>query len=254
MSWASNRRTLYASGVMLAVVAVAIIPVTKLLYHAPTCFDGIQNQGETLPDVGGPCSVLDVSSLRPQSVKWVRAFLVRPGEYAATAYIENPNKNAGVMSAPYHFSFYDANNILIAEKSGTTMIMPGAITPVYVSQIASGDRVIAHAFFEFTAPLVWIASHNAADALTVTNIRTDGINQTPHVSADITNTAVTDQSRITYVATLFDGAGNAFASSQTILQSLAGGATSNIVFTWPSAFTTTPTRIDILPVMKPVAD
>ena len=254
MSWSSRRRTLYASGIILAIVAVSAVPVARLLYHAPTCSDGIQNQGETGVDTGGPCTLLDTATLQPESVLWVRAFPVRASEYAATAYIQNPNKEAGVMSAAYKFSFYDANNVLVAERAGTTAILPGAITPVYAAQIVSGSRVIAHSFFEFTEPLVWVRAHNPTGTLSIAHARAENIALSPSVSADVTDTAVTDLSAVTFVATVFDGAGNALASSQTIVPMLSAGKTQQIVFTWPSPFSYVPARIDVLPVMRPVAE
>lgn len=236
------------------IAAAVAVPAVRFFYHAPTCTDGIRNQGETSIDKGGPCPLLDISALKPAPLKFVRAYPVRTGEYAATAYVENPNKDAAVMKANYKFSFYDADNILVAEREGTTVIMPGAITPVYVSQLISGTRVIAHSFFKFTnEPLVWVKAQDQTDTLSVKNIRAEDLGTAPKVSADVSNIGIEDRNDITYVVTLFDGAGNAFAASRTIVPTLSAGATEHVVFTWPSPLMYNPTRIDVLPVMKPRA-
>ncbi|HET8581172.1 MAG TPA: hypothetical protein VFL98_01750 [Candidatus Paceibacterota bacterium] len=251
MSWASRRRLLYFLGVLFVIVVAAAVPVARALYHAPTCSDGIQNEGETAPDLGGPCVALDPATLQSVSVEWARAFEVRQGEYGAIAYLLNPNHGAAVLAVPYTFSFYDANNVLVGERSGTTTIMAGATTPVYVGGISTGSRDIAHTFFKFTAPLSWVAATNPGAQLIVANTRAANTNAAPTITTDVTNTDVTDRDAITYVATAFDPAGNAIATSKTYVGQLAGGATKRLVFTWPDPFPVAPARIDVLPVIAP---
>ncbi|HUO50500.1 MAG TPA: hypothetical protein VMU25_02990, partial [Candidatus Paceibacterota bacterium] len=74
MSWAARRRILYIFGV---IVFFAIVVGGPIAYHVLTipltCHDGIQNQGETSIDHGGPCLMLDENALEPSAVLWTRA-------------------------------------------------------------------------------------------------------------------------------------------------------------------------------------
>src|SRR3989344_2514809 len=144
MSWASRRRTKYLTAVILFFIVVVGGPIAyTILSIEPTCFDGKQNQGETVPDKSGPCSILDERYITPYAVMWARSFEVRSGSYTAVAYIGNPNPEAGVALAHYRFGLYDSQNILIAERVGATFIMPGGITPVLEGGIDPAGNAFA---------------------------------------------------------------------------------------------------------------
>ena len=252
MSWASRRRTTYAAGVIAFFVIVLGGPLAYWYFSIPaTCTDGIQNQNETAIDKGGICPVFDEAALQPQAILWARSFRVRDGSYNAAAYIQNPNQNAGVRAAHYHFGLYDAQNILIAEREGTTHVMPGAITPVLESRIDAGNRIVARTYFEFTEPLTWERMKNNTLPLVITNKEISSTFTAPRLSATIKNSSVDDISNISLVAVIFDPAGNAFAASATTIQELGPDADSQIMFTWPDPFMIQSGRIDIIPVVAP---
>ena len=217
----------------------------------PTCSDGIQNQDETAVDRGGQCFVLDERTLQPHALLWARSFRVRDGSYNAVAYIQNPNKDAGVREARYRFSLYDSQNILIAERQGTMYIMPAATTPVFEAGINAGNRVVAHTYFEFTKPFTWERMKNNALAISINNKDISNTLGAPRVEALARNNSVADQVDVSFVAVVFEPAGNAFAASATSLQRLNAGETSKVVFTWPDPFAFQPGRIDIIPLIKP---
>lgn len=252
MSWASRRQTTYIFGVVLFFGAIVAVPLAYWYFSIQeTCFDQIQNQGETAVDKGGPCKLLDERTLTPQAILWTRAFQVRDGSYSVVAYVENPNENAGVALAPYRFKLYDDRNILVAEREGSTFIMPGAITPVYQGAIDTGNRTVARAFLEFTAPLVWERLYDTTRVVVVSakNMETPGI--APRLTANVQNTGVSDLRDVEFVATIFDTAGNAFASSATVVPLFENGERREIVFTWPDPFIYLPGRTDVVPVLAP---
>ena len=251
MSWASRRRTSYLLGVLLFFAVVIGIPAALWLYEPPACFDSKQNKGETAIDKGGPCRILDERALIPHSTLWSRALLVRGGNYNAIAYIENPNKEAGVRAVSYHFGLYDQRNILIAERTGTTFIMPGGVTPVFEGSINTGNRPVAHTYFELTGIPVWERMTNAAGVLSISNKVMSSTASVPRLAAMVENTSVASVITPSFAAVVFDPAGNAFASSATTLDRLAPGEKREIVFTWPDPFPTAVGRIDILPLLPP---
>lgn len=252
MSWASRRRATYTFGVTLFFLVVIGGPVAyHFLTIPPTCNDGKQNQGETAIDKGGPCLILDERALAPTANLWSRSFRVRAGSYNAVAYIQNPNANAGAINVPYTFGLYDDQNVLVAERRGVVSIMPGVITPVFEGAIDTGNRVAVHTYLEFNRAPVWERLTNAADPIKVSSVVSENLDSTPRVSAIVENQSVADIKNIEFVAVLFDGAGNAFASSQTALDQLSGGEKRTIFFTWPDPLHTAIGRIDILPVVQP---
>jgi hypothetical protein len=250
MSWAARRRLLYILGIVLFFVVVFVLPVVWLWYRSipPACPEGTMR---ATGDTSGPCNYLVEQSLQPHAVLWSRAFKVRDGVYDAVAYIQNTNPAAGALAAPYQFSFYDEQNILVAQKSGTAFIMPQSVTPIFVADVSSGNRNIAHTYFQLAEPLTWQKLANAADGIAIDSKVASQVASTPTVTAIARNTTVSDVRYLAFVAVVFDTAGNAIAASQTALPILKAKDTQQITFTWPTPFTETIGRIDVLPVLPP---
>lgn len=252
MSWASRRRTAYLTGVLLFFVVIIGVPVAYyFLSIPPTCHDGIQNQGETGVDMGGPCLKLDPHYLQAEAVLWARAFKVRDGTYNAVAYVQNPNADAGVPSVTYQFGLYDANNVLIAERSGTTFIMPGGVTPIFEPRIDTGNRIVAHTYLQFTEPLNWEKMQNTALPIVVSGRHLSTTSTGPRLTATAANKSAADILDPRFVAVVYDTAGNAIAISQTVLSRLAAGSSATLTFTWPDPFPSQPGQVDITPLVPP---
>jgi len=256
MSWAARRRFIYLTGITLFLVTVVGLPIFWKIATIPaTCHDGKQNQGETTIDRGGPCLLLDDRYLQPHAVLWARAFRVRDGSYNAVAYIQNPNPQAGIVSANYKFSLYDSGNILIAERTGSTYIMPGGITPVFASSINTGNRIVARTYFAFTdKALVWERMSNPATVISISGTQVTNADTEPQVSSLVRNTSVTDIEHVSFVTVVFDTAGNAINASATALSRLNAETQTQIGFTWPEAFTVLPSKVDITTLLPPIAD
>ena len=252
MSWASRRRFLYLTGVIVFFAVIITVPLVSYLHQPTTCFDTIQNQGETAPDKGGPCQLLDERALIPHAIQWARGFPVRDGTWSAVAYVENPNNEAGILKAPYRFRLYDDRNVLVAEHEGVSYIMPGSITPVYEGGFDTGNRVASRTFFEFTAPLVWERLADTSRALVITGKTITDLDTMPRVSATAENTAVSEARDVEFVATVFDTAGNAIASSRTVIPLMKASERVPLVFTWPDPLQRAVGRVDILPRRTPI--
>lgn len=250
MSWASRRRVTYAAGLIILLCAGAAALLFKLLDRPTTCADGIQNQGETAIDKGGPCPILDENFLTPVSVSWARSFEVRDGLYSAAAYIENANKDAGVRAARYHFRFYDDKNVIVAEREGVTPIMAGSVTPIFESGIETGNRDIARTYVEFPDALIWERLENPAAGVKISNKELTETDAGSRLSAYVENTALRPVSDLSLVAVIFSPAGNARAGSKTTLGALSAGDIQQVVFTWPSSFGAPTGRVDILPLVQ----
>lgn len=251
MSWASVRRAEYLFGVILFFVVIIGGP---LLYWGISAIPPACPVGTMRPAgiSSGACSELDPRYLQSVSVMWARAFRVRADSYTAVAYVQNSNPNAGVQQAHYKMGLYDGGNVLIAEREGEMFIMPGSITPVLETGIYTGNRDVVHTYFQITdASPIWKEATNPAADIKVSNESVTGLEAAPRVEARVRNASLDSRHNISFVITLFDTTGNAFAASGTALQELAPGATAQIAFTWPQPFPTVIGRIDIIPLLQP---
>ncbi len=231
-----------------------VVPLAVKFYKPPSCSDGKRNQGETAPDKGGPCTVLDERSLAPASVLWARSFEVRSGSYSAVAYVENSNKKAGVRSVGYRFGLYDSQNLLVAERTGTTFIMPNAITPVFEANIEAGNRTVAHTYLELSEKRVWERAKNLATAISITNREVTKDDSGARAVATIENTSTAPISDASFIVVVFDPSGTAHAASMTSVARLEAGAKQQIIFTWPEPFSLRIGRVDIFALINPVID
>ncbi len=252
MSWATRKRASYGFGVFLFFLITIGGPIGYWYFTIPpTCSDKIQNQGETSPDHGGPCLLLDVNALSPAPVLWARSFSVRDGSFNAIAYIQNQNVYAGVKRVSYRFSLYDTLNVLVAEREGSTFIMPGGITPVLEGGIQTGNRLAVRTYFELTAKPVWERMQDRSHIVIVNDKEMVDTATAPRLTATAFNSSVKDMTNVILIATIFDQAGNAFATSQTKISKLRAGEKQAVTFTWPDPFTVTVGRIDIIPLVQP---
>ncbi len=254
MTWATRRRAAYGGGVFLFFFILIATPIAYwYLTIPPTCVDGIQNQGETSPDRGGPCPLLDERMLVPSPILWARSFQVRDGSFNSVAYIQNSNDTAGVQRVAYRFSLYDATNVLVAEREGETFVMPGAVTPVFESGIQTGNRKAVRTYFQYTTTPQWETLRDRSRTVVVNDKELTNPQTEPRLDATVKNTTVRDYTDFVIVATVFDQAGNAFATSQTKIEKLRGGEKRAITFTWPDPFEYAVGRVDIIPVLAPVS-
>ncbi len=234
----------------------AVLIVTPIAYWyitiPPTCVDGIVNQGETSPDRGGPCPLLDERMLAPAPILWSRSFQVRDGSFNAVAYIQNSNDKAGVRNISYRFALYDSQNVLVAEREGSTYVMPGSVTPVFESGINTGNRIAVRTYFIYRDTPQWERLEDRSRRIVVNDKDLTGVDSAPRLTATAFNTTVREYTDIRFVATIFDQTGNAFATSQTSIPKLKGGEKQEITFTWPDPFEDVVGRVDIIPLVEPV--
>lgn len=112
----------------IAIIFIFIVVVVGgglyflLRSNPPTCFDGIQNQGEEGIDCGGPCGLCE----KPENLEILfQGFIPTvPSDFDLVARIKNPNRSWGVESLDYQFNIYDSGNELIGTRQGKTYILP----------------------------------------------------------------------------------------------------------------------------------
>ncbi len=246
VSWSTRRQVFYIGAAICVFLFTLALPTFFVTYKAPSCSDGVKNQGELGIDCGGPCSVLCKATALDLIVHWQRAFKVKDGVYNALAYVENPNLDSGIDSISYLFKLYDKDNLLIYERRGKTFVPAKKIFGIFESNIITGTRVPARTFFEFSQTPVWRKEYNREAALAVTNRLLSSEGDLPRLTASLENHDIDALYNIEVVAIVYDEDDNAIAASRTIVDSVGKGASQPLVFTWPEAFAVPATRVELL--------
>lgn len=251
MSWAARRRFLIAA--TLVVVALIIFSVAgyAALYHPPTCQDGVQNQGESGVDCGGPCNLYCQSEAEAPVVRFTQALPGSQGRTDVIAYIDNPNQNASARGAAYIVSLFDAKHVLaIPTIAGSVDLPPGATVPIFIPNISSSRTKIASAFISLNSDTVaWKTGGDTRVVPTVASQTLGGTAQNPRIIAVLKNPSALPIGEFKVIAAVFDAAGNVVAASQTLVSGIVGQGTATATFTWNSAFMNPAARIDILPIV-----
>lgn len=253
MSWASKRQFKYFSGLVLFIALVIFALIYPVIFKKPTCFDNKKNGTETGIDCGGTCSLMCKSDISLPSVLWSRAFPVIGNDYNLVAFIENRNKNSGVVNASYEFRIYDTNNKLLGRREGTTFIPPNQQFAIFEPRFNSGQSDIKTVTFEFLSPLVWIKKSPTLQILPifVNNIVFDNNKDTPNLSAVINNDSIYDMPEFDVIAILYDRENNAINASKTHKDKLLSNNNLPVVFTWPETFRSLPVTQDIMVLINP---
>lgn len=250
-SWSKRRKLLYLSVVLIIVIGVVVIPAFLLLYHAPTCSDGIKNGNEEGVDCGGSCERLCQTSFAPATVAWTRFEKVTPSLYNVASYVVNPNVSGEAVDVPYKVDLYDKDGGLILEQSSTVTLPPHRNTLAFIPSVNVGKQIPAHAVFAgFTAAPNW---HKQGDQLSALEVMDKKYTEDANGSAlqvTLQNDSVNPLPRMTVYAVLYEQSGNALGFSKTVIDSIPGQGTVIAPYTWPANHGGKVVSIEILPVAQ----
>ncbi len=154
------------------------------------------------------------------------------GQYNAVAYVENRNKTAASPAVPYTLKLYDADGV-IAERSGTTILPPDSVYPIFEARIMTNGRVPTQTFLELGEATLWVPASAGPEQFTVNSRTLTGADARPRLEARITNNALTEAEDVEVVATIFDARGNALTASRTYIDRFRARQEETAIFTWP---------------------
>lgn len=242
LSWARARQLNYMVTTLAFLVVVGVI-IFFIYKPNPTCFDGKQNQDEEGIDCGGSCALACQGLVRPLKVDWVRPLKVADGWYDLAAQVENPNQKLGNQKIPYLFSAYDADNFLIATRTGSTFVNAGEKFVIFESRVLTNGRKIKTAFLEFPTETPWENISPVPKDISLE--RRDFSNEPkPTLRLSVSNNSLKKIKDISVITVLSDINGNAFAASETRVDSLAPNSSTDLYFTWPEPFPSEPSYVE----------
>ena len=250
LTWSSKRKLTYFMVVFIACVIGAFILIYPYFNREPTCFDGKKNGDESGLDCGGSCFKVCTAEAYRIVPLWARAFEVVPGKYNLMAYIENQNREAGVVKMGYEFRVYDENNIFLARREGETFISSNDRTAIFEGGIEAGNRKPSRVDFTFTTVQNWVTiSRDQRNSLALSvedKVLTD-VFESPKLQANVYNNTLKNMRYLDVFVILYDENDNVINVSKTLVEDLPKSSKVPIVFTWPKGFEKSPSRIDIFP-------
>lgn len=249
-SWSTKRKYAYFFIFLAALVLLVGLPAFFLFYKAPTCADGVQNGTERGIDCGGACARLCPADFAMPRVLWSYSVQVVPGIYNTLAYVQNPNAGVEALNMPYLIKLYDAEGILVTQRTGRAFIPAGQKFAIFAGGIDVGKRTPARTTFEFTGEANW----RTGAMLTKLRVLDTALDQAiqPKAEVRVKNDAV-DQSfsNITVFIILYDKDNNRITFSKTLIDSIGPNEIQTLYFTWPRVFTADVLRTEVLFVANP---
>ncbi|MBU6388818.1 hypothetical protein KGQ72_03015 [Patescibacteria group bacterium] len=251
MSWAARRRFIIALIAGAVVVAFLTVILTATLYKTPSCTDGVQNQGETGVDCGGPCSALCTVEQEPPTVLFTQVLPSSTGRTSIIASVENKNAGAAAKNVPYKVQLYGSDRSLIQDISGALDLPPGATVPVFIPGITTGKQAVARAFLTMasSSPQWFVMNADPRILPLVSAIKQSGTADAPRIEATLTNPSITELTDVQTIVLVRNEQGSVIAASATIVPVIPAQGEATATFTWNSAFADVPASIQVVPVI-----
>lgn len=253
MNWAGKRRLQYLGGIFVIFLIVIFILIYPLIFKDPTCTDGKKNGDEVGVDCGGSCLRMCQEKTSDPVILWSRAFPVVGNTYNLVAFIENQNRNSGIIDIAYEFRIYDVDNKLIGRRQGNTFIPPNKQFAIFEPRIDFREREVKSVSFEFTGPLNWIRKEPTLNNLSlyVDKITMGQDKKNPSLTAIIKNESIYDIPPFEVITILYDEQKNAINASKTVKDGLRSNDSLSVFFTWPEVFKSDPVTEDVLVLINP---
>lgn len=233
MTWTGRRKLLYTLSFLILIIAVLGYLAFTFLYRAPTCFDGKQNQGESGIDCGGGCELLCPADFIPPRISWERTSYVAKGLYSTLAYGENLNTDGYLVDVGYKIRLYDAAGVLITSREGAVDISPASRFAIFEPNIETGERIPVRAIVEFNEPFLWKkVSGTYAFPVSVGEYVVQQASTTPRLTVKLRNQGLSTLPSMKATAIVYNTAGDAFAFSETYIDSIAPNGEAVAVYTW----------------------
>lgn len=244
-SWSTRRQLTYFFGFFAVLIAAAALAAAWFWPRA-SCQDSRRNQGELGIDCGGGCPAVCASEAEPARAHWARVLSLGVGSYDLAGLVSNPNTDLRAIRLPYEIKYVDQTNSLINSVHGEAALWPRESLPIFAPNINVGRRIPARAYLELTGAPRWERSSSSPSALAVTNDNFVNV-PTPVLKARLTNNSLNPVAKISVVVLLSDAEHNVFAASSTFVDRLGAGEKTDISFTWPRFFTSSPVFTDFYP-------
>jgi hypothetical protein len=122
MSWRTKKRikiTLF----FVLIILIFVLFLALITKEKPSCFDGVQNQGELGVDCGGPCPPCRIFELKEPKIELIKKFDFR-GVLDILIVVLNQNYDYGLLDFKVKIKI-KKENVVLLEKEKNVFINPG---------------------------------------------------------------------------------------------------------------------------------
>jgi hypothetical protein len=222
------KQLIYASAFLVVIALLVGGYYLNYVKPAPTCFDGIQNQGEQGIDCGGPCAVsCSLRSVKPLAVA-DRVLVLRPdaAHMSFLTQVSNPNHDYAARNFSYSFELLDARGAVIQSYPGESFIYAGEVKYILAANVPAPQTNYSSVDIKLDSNPDWVPAGqfpgppqlNTAGAQT--NISSDKMS----VDGNVTNLEAAPLKSVTIVAIFRGKLGQVAGASQTEVENLAPSA------------------------------
>jgi hypothetical protein len=198
------------------------------LKPAPSCFDQIQNQGETGVDCGGPCAKICTPGLvQPNLSGQAKLFTLPNGLTEALFLAQNPNQNFAIKDFAYEFTIKDASGAIIKTVADHSFIYAAESKYIITPAVYMGSTTPVGADFYATSA-VWIKTPDFEAPkfqIQASNIAESSSSLT--VTGRLINQDTTTFPSVLLIAVFSNNFGEQIGVGQTTLENIAPGETRN---------------------------
>lgn len=252
MSWTKQRKRFVTLVTLFFIFGISLLIILPIFLKAPTCFDTIKNGDETDIDCGGSCTKVCQSDIIPLQIQWERSVKVDTGVYDAVGYLVNKNNKATPTHVTFTATLSDRNGATIAKQSGSSIVLPGSATPLYVPNIKVGEAIPVRTRFEITETGTFYNSSNTEilKNLQVVDQSFDNTGSVTKLSLTLENKSFQDIKDIDVYTFLFDNEDTLIAINKTYIQRVESKSSQKAYVSWRSQITT-PARFEFILVQQP---
>ncbi|MBU6142230.1 hypothetical protein KGO95_03930 [Patescibacteria group bacterium] len=203
----------------------------------PTCYDGVQNQGEQGVDCGGPCAIAcippNLKAISPTG--GVLVFASGAGHVSLLAQVSNTNTGFASPSFDYRFDLDDASGTLVASVLGRSFIYGGEVKYLAAPNVSVNGPVDHATLSIWNVKWVDTPTMGIVPQFAVQN---DGPVPSPTgtvlVAGSIKNNDLASFSSILVIGVLKSVGGLVVGTSQTTLDHIAPGASEDFTVMYPA--------------------
>lgn len=250
MDWQTRRKFIYASSVIVFLIAFSVYIFLEKIVPVPTCFDNKQNNFESGIDCGGSCSLVCSSEVIPLTVLWTRYIKTDNNTYDLVAMISNNNTNNAAKNIAYTFTTYNTKGEIIDTFKGVAITPISSDFPiirqdVYLEQIPQNVTLTIEDSSHFTvqekstSPVVQVRGERYEDG------------EISRVYATVRNMKRAVVTDLSLRVLLYDQDNNVYAVGKTVLPRLEDEESKEISFTWKNKLPFSPLRIKVYPIVNP---
>ncbi len=222
-------------GLLYAAIAVFVVWWWYAAHFAPapSCSDGVENQGETGIDCGGPCTPCAFKQLSPLQAGDAELFKTDGGDVAVVGVLTNPNASYD-GTASYTVSVAGERGDEVASALATVRVPAGGVWYTYdtfregnESMTAASVRIQDTVWGAANAPAVGGSAVSASSSLI------DIEDGRVVVHGTVTNQGLASAQHIDIIAVISDANGFPLFASKTFIEALGGGNSENFTILFP---------------------